>query len=105
MMELIYGPVVMTCAAKSVAFGLLFALAFPAILTWRTEGRFQPTLVQRMAIGLAATGFFGLGELALFCAADGYPPRIIQSTGVAFAMLALVGVALIARSRKALPSV
>lgn len=98
MMEIAFGPLVLACAAKSLAFGILFALLFP-VLEARL-GRSNPSsgMARRFGLGMMAAGVFGLTHLVVVCAADGVPPRIIQSTGLALVMLSTLGFAVLARA-------
>lgn len=98
MMEIAYGPLILDCAMKSVAFAVLFALIFPTIEA-RVAGRTIATGPARsIGLGIVALGMFGLAHLAIVCAADGFPPRIIQSTALAFILAAAVGFAFLARN-------
>lgn len=96
MMEIAFGPVVLACAAKSLAFGILFALVFPIVELRLASTARASGLAQRLGLGLLAGGLFGLAHLVVVCAADGFPPRIIQSTAAALVMLTLTGTALVA---------
>ena len=97
MMEIVYGPVILACLWKSLAFGALMALLLPTLLR-RGEGG-PVGLGERLGVGLAASGFFGLAHLGLVCAADGFPPRIIQSTAGLLATVAVLGLVLVQRGR------
>jgi hypothetical protein len=98
MMEIVYGPVLLSCAVQSIAFGLIFAWMHPFLMR-RFFG--VPAMIRagRAGLALLSGGLFGLGHLALVCSADGFPPRIIQSAAVALVAAAVSGTALLARSR------
>ncbi len=98
MMEIAYGPVILACAMKSVAFAVLFAAMFP-IVEARVAGRTIGTgPARRIGLAIMAFGMFGLAHLAIVCAADGFPPRIIQSTALAFIVTAAAGFAVLGRA-------
>lgn len=97
MMEIAFGPVIVACAAKSLAFGLLFAVLFPLVERRLAPGRRATSIGRRLGLGLLGGGLFGLAHLTIVCAADGFPPRIIQSAAVALALLALSGFGLVRR--------
>jgi hypothetical protein len=54
----------------------------------------------RMGLGLVAGGAFGLADLAIACASDGFPPRIIQSTAAGLVMIVASGLALMRWRRR-----
>ena len=95
MMEIAFGPVIAACALKSLAFGALFAILFPMLET-RIAGSAPVTgLVRRLGLALLGGGLFGIAHLAIVCGADGFPPRIIQTTAVALVLMAMAGFAMI----------
>ena len=96
MMEIAFGPVVLWCAVESLAVGIAAALLLPLLIPATSRLRLHG-LKGRLGLMLLTGGLFGLGHLALFCAADGFPPRIIQSTAVALALTAAAGAAMLAR--------
>ncbi len=101
MMEIAFGPVIAACALKSLVFGALFAILFPMLET-RIASRAPATgLVRRIGLALLGGGLFGIAHLAIVCAADGFPPRIIQSTAVGLALVAATGFTLIRSVRSA----
>ena len=100
MMEIAFGPLVLACAAKSLVFGILFAMLFPMLEALLGSNVHPSSLTRRLGLGMLAAGLFGLTHLVVVCAADGVPPRIIQSTGLAMAMLAALGFATIARAAR-----
>lgn len=95
MMEIVYGPVVLTCGLKGVAAGLLGALFLPWLLHRLGWSARSVGASGRIGFGLLTGGLFGIFELVMFCAGDGFPPRILQSTGVAMLLLAAVGATLL----------
>jgi hypothetical protein len=99
MMEIAFGPVIVECALKSLMFGALFAILFPMLETRLAKGAPGAGLVRRLGLGLLGGGLFGLAHLAIVCAADGFPPRIIQSTAVALTLIAAAGFALLRTAR------
>ncbi|MDX2158536.1 MAG: hypothetical protein SFW09_18705 [Hyphomicrobiaceae bacterium] len=101
MMEIVYGPLILACAGKSLAFGILVAAALPLVEAALSARAGQRGLVRRLGLGLLSGGLFGLAHLALVCAADGYPPRIIQSTALAMAIVAAAGLTLLVVRRPA----
>lgn len=101
MMEIAFGPVVLACITKSVAFGILVAMLAPVL-----EARIGRTLgtssvARYVGLGMMAAGLFGLTHLVVVCAADGFPPRIIQSTGLALIVLSTLGLTMMARTASA----
>jgi hypothetical protein len=99
MMEIAFGPVIVACALKSLMFGALFAILFPMFEMRFAKGAPASGIVRRVGLGLLGGGLFGLVHLAIVCASDGFPPRIIQSTAVGLAMIAATGFALVRNSR------
>lgn len=99
MMEIAFGPVVLACFRESLVFGVLFALLVPQIQMLLNRSR-TVGLGQRIGLGLVAAGLFGLTHLLVVCSADGFPPRIIQSAGVALALVAALGTVVVARQRR-----
>jgi len=95
MMEIAFGPVIAACALKSLVFGALFAILFPMIETRLAKGAPASGIARRLGLGLLGGGLFGIAHLAIVCAADGFPPRIIQSTAVALALIAATGFMLV----------
>jgi hypothetical protein len=95
-MEIVYGPVLLACAIQSAVFGILFALLFPAIA--KRLGSTVGGLSRRAGLALLAGGLFGLAHLVIVCAADGFPPRIIQSAAIMLALAAALGLGMIARA-------
>lgn len=97
MMEIAFGPVILACATKSLAFGVLLALLIPAL-----EARLGAPVprtgpARRLGLCLLSGGLFGLIHLAVVCAADGFPPRIIQSAAAMLLMTAAIGALIILR--------
>ncbi|MEZ5816019.1 MAG: hypothetical protein R3D44_02930 [Hyphomicrobiaceae bacterium] len=107
MMEIVYVPVVLSCALQSLAFGALFAATFPFLERrfGRLEGTPSSGFVRRLGLALTSGAVFGLTHLAIVCAEDGFPPRIIQSTAASLAVVALAGAGLIraGSTQRALP--
>jgi len=99
MMEIAFGPVIAACALKSLAFGVVFALAVTLIEARFRAGSAPSTLARRIGLGLLAGGIFGLAHLAIICAADGFPPRIVQSAALGLLLVALAGLGL-SRARR-----
>jgi|LNFM01.1.fsa_nt_gb hypothetical protein len=95
MMEIAFGPVIAACALKSLMFGALFAILFPMLETRLAKGTPASGIVRRLGLGLLSGGLFGIAHLAIVCAADGFPPRIIQSTGLALLIIAATGFTLV----------
>ena len=89
MMEIVYGPAIAACALQSLLFGLVFALSLPH-LEVRCTGILRGGALRRTGLGLVGGGLYGLAHLTLVCANDGFPPRIIQSTGVALILVGIV---------------
>ncbi len=100
MMEIAFGPVIAACALKSLVFGALFALVFPMLETRLAKGAPASGIVRRLGLGLLSGGLFGIAHLAIVCAADGFPPRIIQSTAVALLIISATGFTLIRSAHK-----
>jgi hypothetical protein len=98
MMEIAYGPLVVSCLLESLVFGLLFALTFPMVAT-RWLGHPAFSLGRRVGVGLLAGGGFGIMHLVLACSADGFPPRIVQSAGLALVLAAAAGLAVVVATR------
>lgn len=96
MMEIAFGPVIAACALKSLAFGALFAILFPMLETRLAKGAPASGIVRRLGLGLLSGGLFGIAHLAIVCAADGFPPRIIQSAGILLLIATLAGLAILA---------
>jgi hypothetical protein len=94
MMEIAYGPLIVSCALQGLAFGALFALTFP-FLERRLFGAPSSGLARRVGLAFAAGGLFGLVQLAVACASDGFPPRIVQSAALALVIVAAAGFALV----------
>jgi len=101
MMEIAFGPVIVACVAKSLVFGCLFALLFPMLQRRLGAGAAGRGLLRSMGLGLLGGSLFGIAHLVIECAADGFPPRIIQVTGLALLVTAAIGAALVARPRQA----
>lgn len=85
MMEIAFGPVIASCFAQSLFVMALVAIVAPA-----------NTVSRRLGQGLAAGGLFGIAHLVFVCAADGFPPRIIQSAGILLLIATLAGLAILA---------
>ena len=99
MMEIVYGTVLLSCAWKSALFGVLLAVLFPLIRRWR-EAAELARLDFRLGLALSAGGAFGVLDLLLFCVADGFPPRIVQSALAALLVAATAGTVLIWRQAR-----
>ncbi|MEZ5857350.1 MAG: hypothetical protein R3D67_22440, partial [Hyphomicrobiaceae bacterium] len=91
--------VVLACAVQSAIFGLLLAGLVPMIVK-RLGGVDLGGLARRAGVGLVGGGLFGLVHLVTVCAADGFPPRIIQSTGVALIIVGVLGAMLLLSGSK-----
>ncbi len=98
MMEIVYGPVIAACGQKSALFAAFVAVVLPAVMSRMSVGPSAWSLTRRAGLGLLAGGLFGLVHLVVVCAADGFPPRIIQSTGIALALTAMLGTLLLWRA-------
>jgi hypothetical protein len=95
MMEIVYGPMILACATKSLTVGLLAMLLVQMAPSVRRIG-----LGGRLGLGFLAAGLFGIAHIAIVCSADGFPPpRIVQSTALALIVLAATGAVLMRRGR------
>ncbi len=99
MMEIVYGPVVLECLRQSAMFGVLFAIFWPMLMQ-RVVGFKMASKAAYVGAGLIGASAYGLVHLVTVCAADGFPPRIIQSTGLALLMIGLSGIVLLAGQRR-----
>ncbi len=99
MMEIVYGPVVLECLRQSAMFGALFAILWPMLMR-RFAGSNMASKAAYFGVGLIGTSAYGLAHLVTVCAADGFPPRIIQSTGLALLIVGLSGIVLLVGQRR-----
>ena len=105
MMEIVYAPLVLSCVIKSLVFGILFCIAFPSVEARMTASAPAAGLSRRLGLALMGGGLFGLAHLTFACASDGFPPRIIQSTGIALMLCAMLGALVLVKLKKSMAKV
>ncbi len=91
MMEIAFGPDILMCAVRGALFGLVAALIVP--MTFRRFGG----LAGRVGLAALSGGLFAALNLAVTCAHDGAPPRIVIVAGLAMLASAAAGALLLSR--------